>query len=82
MNNIFERIVDATGVWAVVPRSEGIQPEDCFVDDLYFDSLDQIEFLMELENEFAIEISDEEAERIMTVADAVKLVESKLKVGA
>lgn len=79
--DIFDRVVNATGLWAVVPRSEGIQLEDRFVEDLYFDSLDSIELLMEIENEFEIEISDDEAERIVSVADAVELVTEKLAVG-
>ncbi len=48
-----------------------------FVDDLGADSLDVVELIMGLEDEFGIEISDEEAERISTVGDAVKFIASQ-----
>lgn len=45
------------------------------MDDLGADSLDIVELIMELEEEFGIEIPDEDAEKIRTVADAVKYIE-------
>jgi acyl carrier protein len=53
-----------------------ITPDASFVDDLGADSLDTVELVMALEEEFSIEISDEDAEKITTVKDAVKYIES------
>ena len=50
-------------------------PEASFVDDLGADSLDQVELIMAMEEEFNISISDEEAEKIVTVRDAIEYVE-------
>ena len=48
-----------------------------FIDDLGADSLDTVELVMAFEEEFGSEISDTEAEKILTVGDAVKFIESK-----
>jgi acyl carrier protein len=50
--------------------------EASFIDDLGADSLDTVELVMALEEEFGLEIPDEEAEKIITVGDAVKYIES------
>jgi len=47
-----------------------------FMDDLGADSLDTVELIMEMEEEFGIEIPDEEAEKLATVGDAVKYIDS------
>lgn len=52
---------------------------DATMNSLYLDSLDQIEILMMVEEEFDIEFSDAEAETIKSVQDLIKLVESKQK---
>jgi acyl carrier protein len=65
-------IIDKLGVTA-----DQIKPEAKFVDDLGADSLDTVELVMELEEQFGIEIPDEEAEKIQTVGDAVKYIESR-----
>ncbi|AZT90662.1 acyl carrier protein [Caldicellulosiruptor changbaiensis] len=56
-------------------EEDRITPESSFLDDLGADSLDIVELIMELEEEFNIEIPDEDAEKIRTVADAVKYIE-------
>lgn len=55
-----------------------IRPDAQFINDLGADSLDIVELLMSLEDEFDIEISDEEAEQIMTVKDAVDFITKRL----
>jgi len=53
---------------------EDVVPEASFVDDLGADSLDQVELIMAMEEEFGISISDEEAEKIITVRDAIEYI--------
>jgi len=50
-----------------------------FVDDLGADSLDTVELVMALEEEYGIDIPDEDAEKIETVGDAIKYIDLKLK---
>ncbi|MCG0056834.1 acyl carrier protein, partial [Escherichia coli] len=66
-------IVDRLGV----DKSE-VKLESSFKEDLGADSLDVVEFVMELEEEFDIEISDEEAEKISTVGDAVNYIQRQI----
>jgi acyl carrier protein len=56
---------------------EQVTPEASFVDDLNADSLDLVELIMSLEEEFSTEISDEDAERIRTVCDAVEYIDER-----
>jgi len=57
---------------------EGKVTEDAsFIDDLGADSLDTVELVMAFEEEFGAEISDQEAEKILTVGDAVRFIESR-----
>jgi acyl carrier protein len=51
--------------------------EASFIDDLGADSLDTVELVMAFEEEFGSEISDSEAEKILTVGDAIKFIENK-----
>ena len=54
-----------------------VTEEANFIDDLGADSLDTVELVMAFEEEFGSEISDNEAEKILTVGDAIKFIESK-----
>ncbi len=56
---------------------EKVTDEASFIDDLGADSLDTVELVMAFEEEFGSEISDSEAEKILTVGDAIKFIESK-----
>jgi acyl carrier protein len=60
-------------------KKEEIKGESSFIDDLGADSLDTVEVVMALEEEFGIEIPDEDAEKITTVGEAVKYIEAKSK---
>lgn len=64
-------IVDRLGV-----DESKVALESSFRDDLGADSLDVVELVMELEDEFDMEISDEDAEKIATVGDAVNYIKS------
>ncbi|RPJ74827.1 MAG: acyl carrier protein [Desulfobacteraceae bacterium] len=54
-----------------------VKPEASFVDDLGADSLDLVELIMSMEEEFGVEISDEDAEKIVTVKDAISYVNKR-----
>ena len=77
LSTVFERVskvvVDRLGV----DESE-VKLEASFRDDLGADSLDVVELVMELEDEFDMEISDEDAEKIATVGNAISYIESKV----
>jgi acyl carrier protein len=53
-----------------------IAPNASFIDDLGADSLDQVELVMAFEEEFGCEIPDEDAEKIVTVQDAIRFIEA------
>jgi len=67
-------IVEQLGV-----KQEEVTEKASFIDDLGADSLDTVELVMAFEEEFGIEIPDEDAEKILTVGDAVKYIEEKAK---
>ncbi len=72
---IFEKVQEK------VTEQLGIDPEEVtmessFIEDLGADSLDIVELLMALEEEFDIEIPDEEAEKLVTIADVVEYIKS------
>ncbi len=72
-----ERVKDVIVAQLGVDPSE-VKPEASFVDDLGADSLDTVELVMALEEEFGIEIPDEEAEKIKTVGEATEHIKAKL----
>jgi acyl carrier protein len=59
-------------------EKDDIQPEASFIDDLGADSLDIVEMIMTIEDEFDVEISDEDAEKIVSVQDAISYISDKL----
>jgi len=61
-----------------VPEGD-VKPEASFVNDLGADSLDTVELVMALEEEFGVEIPDEDAEKIATVQNAVEYIKAKAK---
>jgi len=56
---------------------EEVVPQASFVDDLGADSLDLVELIMSMEEEFDIEISDEEAEKLVTVQDVLNFIQTQ-----
>ena len=72
LSKITKVIVDKLGVTA-----DKVKPEAAFSEDLGADSLDQVELVMALEDEFDIEIPDEEAEKLKKVGDVIAYVKSK-----
>jgi len=67
-------IVDQLGV-----KEDQVTPEAKFIEDLGADSLDTVELVMALEEEFGQEIPDEEAEKLQSVGDVIKYVEERQK---
>jgi len=68
---------------SIIAEQLGVKPEEVtaqasFIEDLGADSLDTVELVMALEEEFGIEIPDEDAEKMGSVADAIKYIEEKV----
>ncbi len=72
LDDVKEVIVDKLGVDA-----DKVVPEARFIEDLGADSLDTVELIMGLEDKFGLEISDEDAEKIRTVQDAINFIQTK-----
>ncbi len=75
MSTIVERVTKLVCEQLGV-KEEEVTPEASFVEDLGADSLDTVELVMALEEEFETEIPDEEAEKITTVKEAIDYIES------
>ena len=73
--DVLERVTKIVVDRLNVEASE-VKPEASFKEDLGADSLDVVELVMELEDEFDLEISDDDAEKIATVGDAVNYIQS------
>ena len=71
-NKVKKIVADHLGI-----EDTKVTEEASFIDDLGADSLDTVELVMAFEEEFGSEISDNEAEKILTVGDAIKFIESK-----
>ena len=67
------------GIIVKYANKEELKMEDNLRDDLWFDSLDCVEVIMDVEKVFNLTVPDEEAEKCRTVQDVVELVKSKLK---
>ncbi|MCX7245078.1 MAG: acyl carrier protein [Burkholderiales bacterium] len=80
MDNIEQRVKKIVAEQLGVPEAD-IKNESSFVNDLGADSLDTVELVMALEDEFGIEIPDEEAEKITTVQLAIDFAKSKAAQG-
>ena len=72
LNKVKKIVADHLGI-----DEAKVEEESSFIDDLGADSLDTVELVMAFEEEFGSEISDSEAEKILTVGDAIKFIESK-----
>ena len=76
VEEIFEKVKEVIIDQLGVEDEESITMETTFIDDLGADSLDVVDLIMGLEQEFDIEIPDEEAEKISTVGDAVNYIKN------
>jgi len=76
MSDISEKVKKIVADHLGVEQTK-VTNEASFVDDLGADSLDTVELVMAFEEEFGSEISDSEAEKILTVGDAIKFIEGK-----
>ena len=70
---VIEIIVEQLGV-----SEEEVTTEASFIDDLGADSLDLVELIMAMEEEFSLEISDEDAEKMLTVQDVITYINERI----
>ncbi|MCV3212582.1 acyl carrier protein [Plectonema radiosum NIES-515] len=79
---IFEKVKKIVVEQLSVAEADTVKPQSNFANDLGADSLDTVELVMALEEEFDIEIPDEAAEKITTVEEAVKYINNKVAASA
>jgi acyl carrier protein len=77
VSSVSERVIEIISAQMGVGRDQ-VTPETSFVNDLGADSLDTVELVMELEEEFDITIPDEDAEQIQTVGQAIDYIEKHI----
>ena len=77
MSEVADKVKKIIAEHLGIDDMERITEDAKFIDDLGADSLDTVELVMAFEEEFGSEISDSEAEKILTVGDAIKFIESK-----
>jgi acyl carrier protein len=73
-DKVKEIIVEQLGV-----NPEQVTPSASFIEDLGADSLDTVELVMAFEEEFSVEVPDEDAEKLQTVGDVVRYIEERAK---
>ena len=76
MSEVLDKVVEIVCNQLSVNKDD-VTSDSSFVEDLGADSLDTVELVMAFEEEFGSEISDSEAEKILTVGDAIKFIEGK-----
>ncbi len=81
-SEIFEKVKKIVAEQLSITEADTIKPQSHFANDLQADSLDTVELVMALEEEFDIEIPDEAAEKITTVQEAVDYINNKVAASA
>lgn len=75
---VFEKVIGIIGEQLGLDDVSGVTPATSLMNDLEADSLDAVEIIMAIEDEFGVEIPDEEAEKFKNIGDIVRYVEAKL----
>ena len=78
-DNMIEEKVKKIIVEQLTVNADQVTPDAKFVEDLGADSLDYVELIMALEEEFGLEVPDEEAEKLQSVGDVIKYIEANQK---
>ncbi len=79
--NIEERVIDIIASELSIDKAK-VVPEAAFVEDLGADSLDNVDLVMALEDSFGVEIPDEDAQKMLTVKDAINYVKAHAAVAS
>lgn len=82
MSELFDKVKAIVAEQLSIEDESQITPEASFINDLQADSLDIVELVMALEEEFDVEIPDEDAEKIQTVGDAVEYIKNHVPASA